>query len=58
MSENDILEMDSNTETEEMDGDVELATINADVGEKSGFILQKMSVVLGVRVKMNLDQET
>lgn len=46
MSGNDIFEMDSATETEEMDGDIELAMIDEEVGKTTALVCRKRSDVL------------
>lgn len=45
MSANDILEMDSSSETEGMDRDIELVMINEEVGKKIAFVCRKRNAV-------------
>lgn len=45
MSANDILEMDSASETDGMDRDIELVMINEEVGKKIAFVCRKRNAV-------------
>lgn len=46
MSRNDTFEMDSATETEEIDGDIELGMIDEEVGKSTALVCLKRSAVL------------
>lgn len=46
MSRNDTFEMDSATETEEIDGDIELGMIDEEVGKSTALVCCTRSAVL------------